>query len=314
MINVTPVERTSFKMLVLDLDGTILNDKKEIMPENKNAIQEIKRKNPETLICIATGRTYTTSIQFIRDIGADFLIARDGEVIYSGFDNKNYTFKKVFNKSELDRAAIYNKTIKPLKKVLCKSKTPMIKLWSKLSALKYKIKSGILLKKTKTSGLDSIITHIKYLEKNRDNIKISKRSPFGTEKAIGPFSAHKGKALIYILEQLRKKGIYINRAEVAIVGNNSNDLEMLKLEGCQSFCPSNAIEQIKDLDNVYQLKGNNNDPWIKELLEHYGNTTNTTGIPLKKFEARAKRNFPYPNTASISTNPQTKRHISMPIK
>ena len=279
-------------MLVLDLDGTILNDKKEIMPENKNAIQEIKRKNPETLICIATGRTYTTSIQFIRDIGADFLIARDGEVIYSGFDNKNYTFKKVFNKSELDRAAIYNKTIKPLKKVLCKLKTPVIKLWSKLSALKYKIKSGILLKKTKTSGLDSIITHIKYLEKNRDNIKISKRSPFGTEKATGPFSADKGKAIIYILEQLRKKGININRSEVAIVGNDYNDIEMLKLEGCQSYCPSNAIKPIKDLDHVFQLNTNNNEPLIDELLEHYNITTNKTRSSLDEFEARAKRNYP----------------------
>ena len=308
------LERASLKMLVLDLDGTILNDKKEVHPENKNAILEIKKNNPETLICIATGRTYTTAIKFVRDIKADYLIGRDGEVIYSGFANKKYTFKKVFNRSEQERSTIYNRITKPLEKVLCKSKTPIIKLWLKLSVLKYKIKTRFSFTEITKPGLNSLNTDIRYLGKSKDNIKVSKRSPFGTEKAIGPFSAHKGKALIYILEQLRKKGIYINRAEVAIVGNNSNDLEMLKLEGCQSFCPSNAIEQIKDLDNVYQLKGNNNDPWIKELLEHYGNTTNTTGIPLKKFEARAKRNFPYPNTASISTNPQTKRHISMPIK
>jgi len=280
------VEKASLKMLVLDLDGTILNDKKEIIPENVEAIKELKKRNPDTLICVATGRTYTTSIKFVREIGANFLIARDGEVIYSGFDHKKNVSKKVFNMSEQDGSNIFYQIKKPFVKMLCKSKTPLIKLWSKLSVLKCKIKLRFSSAEIKESGLN---TYIKHLKKCKDNIGISKRSPFGTEKAIGPFSTDKGKAVIYIMEQLRKKGINLNRSGIAIIGNDYNDLEMLKLEGCQSYCPSNAIKPIKDLDNVYQLTGNNNDPCISELLENYGITPR---ISLNKFEVKAKNNSP----------------------
>ena len=303
-------KKASLKMLVLDLDGTILNDKMEIIAENYKAIQELKKIHPETLICVATGRTYTTAIPFVRKIRANYLIVRDGKVIYSGFDNNNYISKKVFSKSAEDNLTISQQLKKPFVKMLCKSRTPLIKLWSKYSVLKYNIKSKFSftdIKMPSLFSLYSINTHIKHLRKNGGNPKICKRSPFGTEQAIGPFSADKGKAIIYILEQLRKKGININRSEVAIVGNDYNDLEMLQLKGCQSFCPSNAIKPVKDLDNVIQLKANNNEPLLYELLERYNITINITGNSLEQFEARAKKNFPKHNNNIVHSNQSIKK-------
>jgi hydroxymethylpyrimidine pyrophosphatase-like HAD family hydrolase len=293
---VTFVEKTDLKMLVLDLDGTILNDKQEIIPENLNAVKELKKKNPETLICIATGRTFRTSIQFARQIGVDLLITHDGKAIYSKINDKKYKLEKVFNMSEQENPTPLNKIKKPLMRRLCNLKTPMIKLWSKLSILKYQIKSGFSFHKIKKHHKFN-----RYLEKSKD--KISYLSPFPTMKAIAHSDANKGNAVIYIMEKLKQRGIHINRSEVAIVGNDYNDLNMLKLDGFQSYCPSNAIKQIKNLTNVSPLKGTNNEAWINELLEdfempkkqiykaqaNYGITSRTF---LEKFLAKAKKNFP----------------------
>ena len=46
---------------------------------------------------------------------------------------------------------------------------------------------------------------------------------------------------------------------------------------------------VLDLDGMIQLKANNNEPLLYELLERYNITINITGNSLEQFEARAKR-------------------------
>ncbi len=309
----TSVEKANLKMLVLDLDGTVLNDKKEIIPENVKAIQELKKKSPETLICIATGRTYRTSIRFAKKMGADFLITHDGKAIYSKTDEQKYKLEKVFNMSEQECSTTFTKIKKPVKKILCKVKNPLIKLWAKLSVLKYQIKSELTFNEIKKGGKFN-----KYLEKGKD--KISYLSPLATMKeAFTPLGVDKGNAIVHIMEELKKRGIQINNSEVAIVGNDYNDLDMLKLEDCQSYCPANATKGVKDLVNVSPLKSTNNEPWLNELLEDFeikrkpvykiqadhGITSKTF---LDKFLAKAKSNFPNhtPNTVSARQNINSK--------
>ena len=314
----TLVEKTGLKMLVLDLDGTILNDKKEIIPENLKAIQELKKKNPETLICIATGRTFRTSIQFAKKMGADFLITHDGKAIYSKIDEQKYKLEKVFNMSEQEGSTTFIKIKKPVKRILCKVKNPLIRLWAKLSVLKYQIKSELPFNEIKKDRKFN-----KYLEKSKD--KISYLSPLTTMKeAFTPLGVDKGNAVIHIMEKLKKRGLDINNSEVAIIGNDYNDLDMLKLEGCQSYCPANATKQVKNLANVSPLKGNNNEPWLNELLEDFKtkrkptykvqvNYDITSKTFLEKFLAKAKSNFPnhtqnvVPARQNINTKSRTNK-------
>lgn len=83
------------KFLILDLDGTILNDKKEIFPEFLEVLPRIKRKYS---IIIASGRAKFSIERYINEMGIDLryvgfegaYIVWDGKVIFDkSFDEKD---------------------------------------------------------------------------------------------------------------------------------------------------------------------------------------------------------------------------------
>lgn len=345
-------EKSNLKMLVLDLDGTILNDHKKIIPENLKVIQELKKQDPHLVLCIATGRTFTTSIRFAKEIGADVLITDDGGAIYTKTYDHKYKLEKAFYISKQESSVIYDQIIEYSQKnpnlvwhfstdninhnSIIRYGQDSLKKAYQIFCPHEKITGDNILQikdfaELKKLGLNTCITRIhvyfgnenigkkqhrkfnKYLDKNKG--KISYLSPFTTMKAIAPLGVDKGNAVIYVKEKLKKKGIYIKNSEVVIVGNDYNDLDMLKLEGCQSYCPANAIKQIKDLANVSPLKNTNNEPWLKELLEDFATERQqfyqthtghdiTSKTFLDKFLAKAKNNFPNhtPNTVSARQN------------
>lgn len=77
-----------YKMIFLDLDGTLLNDCKEISQENINLIK--RAYNEKGIICVfATGRPleYVDEICNLYDrFFANYIIANNGAIIR---DNKN---------------------------------------------------------------------------------------------------------------------------------------------------------------------------------------------------------------------------------
>ena len=92
-----------YKLLAIDLDGTLLNSKGEVSHENRNAIKLAKEKGMEVVLC--SGRI-TNSVQTISlDIGADnFLISGNGaelydiqneKILYDNYMNKETTLKLI---------------------------------------------------------------------------------------------------------------------------------------------------------------------------------------------------------------------------
>jgi Cof subfamily protein (haloacid dehalogenase superfamily) len=68
------------RLIALDLDGTLLNDRKQLPPENREAMQEVQRRG--MLVSIASGRM-TSSIEAIEaQLGVDcIIIAHNGAKI-----------------------------------------------------------------------------------------------------------------------------------------------------------------------------------------------------------------------------------------
>ncbi|MBQ0140550.1 MAG: Cof-type HAD-IIB family hydrolase [Kurthia sp.] len=65
------------KMIVLDLDGTTLNNKKILEPELGDYLQELRSRG--ILVCVATGRTiYETYYSFPKDFQIDGMINSNG--------------------------------------------------------------------------------------------------------------------------------------------------------------------------------------------------------------------------------------------
>ena len=55
-----------YKLIAIDLDGTLLNDEKEIPKENIKTINELMKRGYE--VVFATGRRYMSAKSFIDDL------------------------------------------------------------------------------------------------------------------------------------------------------------------------------------------------------------------------------------------------------
>ena len=74
-----------YKLVAIDLDGTLLNSYGEISEKNKEAIQKAKSKGAE--IVIASGRPISSARSYAYEVGADnYIICGNGSVLY---DMKN---------------------------------------------------------------------------------------------------------------------------------------------------------------------------------------------------------------------------------
>ena len=78
------------KMIFLDLDGTLLNDKKELPEVNKKAIDEALKAGHKVLIC--TGRPLCSAIKLLPLFGLDqpgcYAITYNGGLIYDAGEKK----------------------------------------------------------------------------------------------------------------------------------------------------------------------------------------------------------------------------------
>jgi Cof subfamily protein (haloacid dehalogenase superfamily) len=82
-----------FKMIAIDIDGTLLNKDKKILFETKQDIKEAYNKG--VIICICTGRAYPATKKYVDELGLDIpLILYNGSRIIM-----NNGEKIIFNKT-----------------------------------------------------------------------------------------------------------------------------------------------------------------------------------------------------------------------
>ena len=71
------MEKKEIKIVGLDLDGTLLTDKKELLPYTKNVIKEALKNG--TVVLVATGRPWTGVPEELRELpGMDYALTANG--------------------------------------------------------------------------------------------------------------------------------------------------------------------------------------------------------------------------------------------
>lgn len=76
-----------YKLIAMDLDGTLLNDNKEISEENLNTINVAIKKGYE--VVIATGRRYWSAKELTKQIiGHTIIIANNGNIVRNPLNDK----------------------------------------------------------------------------------------------------------------------------------------------------------------------------------------------------------------------------------
>ena len=256
------------KLVAIDMDGTLLNSKKELLEETKQYFKDFHKKETETLLVLCTGRPETGIRPYLKDLGYleenHYIISQNGANIY-----ESRTGKRVMD-AFLDSAAI-QKWIELGKKhgisvmgagvdyyysfdedptewmefdvKLVSGKLKRIPTKESLNTDFYKI-----LLMGDEEQLNEFETFIP--QEWRDEFYVVRSQKYLVEVLT------KGVNKAFGLEKLAQK-LNILPSEIAAIGDAANDVEMLEYAGL-AIAMGNASEEVKAISDIVTDTNENN--------------------------------------------------------
>lgn len=285
-----------YKLIAIDLDGTLLNSYGQISEKNRNALNKAKEHNAE--IIIASGRTTDSVRNIANDIGAkSYIICGNGSLIYD------------LQKEEI----IYDKFIDKKKALqiieICEQNSIYYNIYTENMVITKTLNNNVLFyyqenaskpdnKKTKINIVQDIYKYVEELE-NQHILKITisdsnsiifngiirklrnikdidvldvahmsrKIIKTGTEETVIEYyyteitskNVDKWYAIEYLMDKLN-----IQRQEVMAIGDNVNDKMMIENAGC-GVAMGNSAPYIKKSADI--VVSNNNEDGVAEAIE-----------------------------------------------
>lgn len=257
----------AIKLVASDLDGTLIDNNNFIPQKNMEAINTIHNKNINFAIC--TGKTYSITKDIcskchasygIFGNGTQIINLKTGEEIYKNIlsiedfntcyeiAKKNNLHVHVYTDSEVitpkleymdlrnyilngskDSDNLHFRIIDDIHSYINKNKSQIFKLVISSQSSLDEVKTSIL------ENLDLNINHIKKTNRYKDVI-IDKEYEY---LDITPKNIGKGYALNYLSNMLN-----VDTQEVMAIGDNVNDIDMLKVSGI-GVTLSDAYDEIK---------------------------------------------------------------------
>lgn len=280
----------TYKLLAMDMDGTLLMDNKDISSRNLAAIRRARKYGVEIVLC--TGRPYVTVEPYLKQLGIDcWVVTNNGgvtrnkkgqiiEVIYMQSKALEKTIsvllqeKVYFHISDEKDTFIlnYSQRLRKIYEFILKTGV------SKAKALSIAIKSVFLKgnhkkvdfskfvergrKATSVFIISSDSKQLRNIGKNLAHIKnIDITSSGFNNLEVLDEKATKGRALANIAKMLG-----LNREQVIAVGDNYNDLSMIEYAGLGIAMKNSEHEVIKRADWVTTT---NEEDGIAHLIEHF---------------------------------------------
>ena len=256
------------KLIAIDMDGTLLNSKKELLDETKQYFKNFHNKNTETLLVLCTGRPETGIRPYLKDLGYleenHYIISQNGANIY-----ESQTGKRLMD-AFVDSAAI-QKWIELGKKhgisvmgagvdyyysfdedptewmefdvKLVSGKLKRIPTKESLNTDFYKI-----LLMGDEEQLNEFETFIP--QEWRDEFYVVRSQKYLVEVLT------KGVNKAFGLEKLAQK-LNIQPSEIVAIGDAANDIEMLEYAGL-AIAMGNASEEVKSIADIVTDTNENN--------------------------------------------------------
>lgn len=262
-----------YKLIAVDLDGTLLNDQHQIEQENIEAIKTIQNKGIKVVFC--TGRPEKSAYAYVEKVKSftdeDYVITYNGALIQN-VRSKNILYKSDINgellKKLIEIGEKYDTNIQLYAKdLLVDRMSSQVRYYEELSGLDAKVVED-LQKIESTSKVLYNSLNKEDLEKIREEIVMS------FEDKVNVFYSRT--CFLEVVDKETNKGLAIHRLiehlgikenETIVVGDGGNDVHMFD-EFRTSIAMQNAKDDVKSKAN-YISTYDNNHPIMKEILEKF---------------------------------------------
>ncbi|MGE5944031.1 MAG: HAD family hydrolase [Flavobacteriales bacterium] len=251
------MDLSQIKLVVSDMDGTLLNSNHEVSPLFLELFKELKRHN--ILFVAASGRPYYSITEKLYAIKDDIIIvAENGGIV---IDKEKLLLSTPIKKEHLSEVETLINSNNHIHPVFC----------TKLKAYFKNTSNGHIKLLTEYYPNFTVIDSIDEVEE--DIIKIALYHDIDSETYIYPHFKHlkpdyqvkvSGKHWVDLSDDAANKGyaiallqkkLNISPNETLAFGDYNNDIEMLKL-ATYSFAMENAHENVKKIA-LYETKSNN---------------------------------------------------------
>lgn len=257
------------KLFVTDLDGTLLNSQKEISDENQRAIRKLAAKN--VTFAFATGRGAANALAVMDTIGISraYLICLNGSAIV------NYPEAKLLYQKSMPEAVLKEcltigsnyqvplvfPTLDDSRHILFEEGQQKLRYGRNeqeeldLEAMGRYIHKKEIAKVVFTSTLEQ------ELEAVKEELVQRGYQPMFTDRGfleLLPSGCNKGTSVLWLADKLA-----VDPAEIVAVGDQENDLEMLRVAGCGAAV-ANAVAAVKKIANV--VTDSNDANGVAELI------------------------------------------------
>lgn len=250
-----------YKLVCVDMDGTLLDSSKKIKKRNIEVIRKADKLGVK--VVLTTGRGYPFAKKFRKEMGISTpIIASNGAYIVDGHEvmMKNVipietanTILDVMNRHKVKTFIHTTEDIVYRKKDISRflAKKFFGDSIKEIDSFEGGLKDNKdnLLKFVGISISSKKIDKVKKVLRKIDNVEVVSSSKFNCEVMIKGSS--KGEAVRMMAEKYN-----IKQEEIMCIGDNENDLSMLQYAGC-AVAMGNGTKEVKDIAD-YITSSNNN--------------------------------------------------------
>lgn len=265
----------NIKLIAFDLDGTLLNENRELSEYNIKAIKKLIKKDIK--IVIATGRPYAGFSRFLKELGIlgenNYSITNTGSIIRKNTDNGNilvnamnlndYLFIKDLTKNyENLQVSFYTDDY-----IYMDEKTPNEAFIHDKNILKMETRNTLAFGSEPICRIN-VMGEKERLDKfQEENLTILEKKYATMRNETFCFEilnkdSSKGKSLEFLSEYLN-----IERDEIMAFGDNVNDVDMIEYAGV-SVAMKNGKDVLKAKAD-YIAKPNSEDGVARFLIDYF---------------------------------------------
>lgn len=267
------------KLAAFDMDGTILDDKKEITPKTEKVLKELQKQGVE--LAFITGRVYVSPYYYAKVHGLDLMIAatngshvvdKNGNVIYEAKLDKE-TVNKVL---DLLKDTGFYFHLYPIDGLITSeenSSNPLSEIHGRMPEGYEDKMRRVILPYDELYNIDDDIYKIIIITDDNearlkfrellDNERIFNSSSWHNNIEITSFKGTKKYGVEAMLKNLE-----ISWDDVWAFGDNENDLPMLHLAG-HPFIMGNATDEIKKESRATVVGDNDEEGVANALIKEF---------------------------------------------